>query len=178
MNLDFETKDPIGPRPAGRFELERAVVAAFESWWAGPRDLLARNYFTEDATLRNHSPRHLSAFGGEHFGRGAIVQIFRQLASEFHFSQPNISSILTDGRHAAVAYSIHLRHIGTCKSGRVCGMAHVTFDDNLRVKSLENFFDSAAMAEIGEMLEGFAARSDALDRTRRAALTNSFKRSL
>jgi len=168
MNFDIAAKGPIGPQRVTRFRLEQGVVLGFEAWWTGSHAQVVKDHLAEDVVFLNHCPRHLSAFGGAHAGHAAVIEGFRLFVAEFHVTEPSITNILTDGVHVAASYSVRLQHVGTGRSGRVAGMAHVTVDPDYRIKRIENFFDNAAMAEIGEMLEGFAARSEALDRAKRS----------
>lgn len=166
MNFNIAFKGPIGPQHVSRFRLEQGVVLGFEAWWTGSHSLVVAEHFARDVVFMNHCPRHLSAFGGVHVGHAAVIEGFRLFVAEFHVTEPCITNILTDGFHVAASYSVRLQHVGTGRSGRVAGMAHVTVDPDHKIKKIENFFDNAAMAEIGEMLEAFSARSEALDRAK------------
>ena len=169
MHFHAETRGPLGPDrgPLSRFRLEQAVVLGFEAWWTGPHSIIVEEHFAADAVFLNHCPPHLSSFAGPHVGHTAIIKGFRAFLAEFTVTDPCVTSILTDGFHVAVSYSVRLRHVGTGRSGRLAGMAHVRVDPNLRISQIENYFDSACFAEIGEMLDAFAARSEALDRAQR-----------
>jgi len=164
MNFDIASKGPVGPQRLSRFRLEQGVVLGFETWWSGASSLVVKEHFSEDVVFINHCPRHLCGFGGVHVGHGAIKEGFRHFLSEFHVIEPCVTHILMDGFHVAASYRVRLQHVGTGRSGRIAGMTHITIDPRRKVTRIENFFDNAAMAEIGEMLEAFACRSEALDR--------------
>jgi SnoaL-like domain len=172
MNFRVASRGPLGsgPQAISRFRLEQAVVQGLEAWWTGSYAQIVRDHFSPDALLLNHCPRHLSCFGGAHRGHAAIVSGFARLISDFLVADPSVSHILMDGFHVAASYSVALRHVGTGRSSRIAGMAHVTLDAKLRISQVENFFDSAGFAEVADLLEDFAARSEALDRMGRAAL--------
>ena len=154
------------PKPSERFNLEQMIVLGFETWWVNPAKV-AEERVAADVVFVNHCPLHLSAFGGSHVGRAAMVDSFKRFAAEFLMSQPCVTSILTDGYHVAVGWSVMLRHIGTGRSGQINGMAHITLGPDMQIRRIESFFDTARVAEVGEMLESFAARSEALDLVRR-----------
>jgi hypothetical protein len=184
INMNFRDGGPAslgwgsgaGPKASDRFNLEQIVVLGFETWWVSPSKV-AEDHIAEDVIFLNHCPPHLSAFGGAHVGRTAMVESFKRFAAEFLMTQPCVTSILTDGFHVAVGWSVMLRHIGTGRSGQINGMAHITLGEDMRIRRIESFFDTARVAEVGEMLEGFAARSEALDFARRASFSGRTKNS-
>ena len=139
----------------------------------GPHALIVEEHFAEDAIFFNHCPLHLNAFAGAHVGQAAIIEGFRAFMAEFLVLDPCVTNILTDGYHVAASYSVRLRHVGTGRSGRLGGMAHVRIDDDLKIKRVENYFDTASLAEIGDMLELFAARSEAMDRLARRSKSDT-----
>lgn len=163
---------PKGVLPEGRFGLEQLIILGFEAWWSNPQKV-AEERFDPGIVCVNHCPKHLTAFGGSHIGIEPMVQSFIRFQSEFVMSQPNVTSILTDGFHIAVGWSLLMRHIGTGRSGRVNGMAHITMGPDLLIRRVENFFDTAAVAEVGEMLQDFAAKIEALDLARRKTFRRS-----
>ena len=156
----------VVPPSAERFELEQILIDAFEGWWRAKDGEAVERWFDPEAVVINYCPQHLSRVGGELRGRAEILLAVKLFRADFEASDPCVRSILMDGRHLVVTYSVRLRNVGTGRSGLVAGMAHLTLGSDLRVIQLENAFDTAAMAEIGDMLETFAARSEALDRSR------------
>lgn len=175
MEFRAHARAPIGAgiETITRAHLEQIVVQGFESWFILPSCEEFRNHFADDVVLTNHCPPHLTSFGGEHRGFDRLLAACRALRTDFIFLEPSVDSILADGFHLAVSYSIRLRHVGTGGSARLVGMAQITVTSDLRIRRIENFFDSATLAEVGDLLESFAARAEALDCKRRAALAAS-----
>jgi len=126
-----------------------------------------QTHFREDCELVCNCPPALLQLGGTHRGLSDSLIALRSFFVEFEVEATSVDDIMVDGAHVVVKYQMALRQVGTGRAGRVNGLNHYILGPDRKVFKCEIFLDNASLAQVGDMLEAFAATTRGMDEARR-----------
>jgi ketosteroid isomerase-like protein len=102
-------------------------------------------HFTDDCELHLVGDPTLIPFARLHLGIEAVRALVGQIDMEFELMNLAIREVVVEGDRAAVQWEGEVRHRGTCARGHIQSFDHVVLE-NGRIRSLTQFFDTAATA--------------------------------
>ncbi|MGD9656507.1 MAG: nuclear transport factor 2 family protein [Methylocystis sp.] len=139
----------LNPRGPGlpRDEMARRLVA-MSNFSRGPDITLFREICSPDVVCEFVGDRATIAHAGRHRGVQALINIVREIGTEFEqLGHAMPDEVIVDGGNAAMRRTVEWRHRGTGRRGQVQLADFVRFEDG-RIVELVEFRDSTALLEM------------------------------
>jgi ketosteroid isomerase-like protein len=136
----------LNPRGPGlpRDEMARWLVAT-SRFSCGPDIALLREICSPDVVCEFVGDRATIAYAGRHRGIEALINIVRDIGTEFEqLGHVTPDEVIVDGGNAATRRTVEWRHRGTGRCGQVQLADFVRFEDG-RIVEIVEFRDSTAL---------------------------------